>query len=92
MLRVYRSRYRDVDGMAMFASSNMPSYYFRQGHDISVPLPPKVDLAYLGGIGPKARKYFATFKVSACACLGQCNARCNIILPVQHLGEARVDL
>lgn len=48
----------------MFASSNMQTSYFRYGHDIPVPLPPKHTFGYLADVAPNARRYFATFKAS----------------------------
>ena len=60
-----REYFPDLDGsMAMWASSNMQSRYFRFGYDIAVPLPPRFKFDSLGNILPTRRKYFATFKVS----------------------------
>lgn len=47
----------------MFAKSNMKHGDYRHGHDIAIPLPPKLELEDLQGLAPLGRKYFATFKV-----------------------------
>lgn len=58
-----RSYRGELDGLAIFAKSNMQHAYYRHGHDIAIPLPMKVNLANLQGIPSLERKYFATFKV-----------------------------
>lgn len=60
LLRAYRE---ELDGVAIFAKSNMQHADYRHGHDIAIPLPMKVDLKHLQSIPPLERKYFATFKV-----------------------------
>lgn len=49
--------------MAMFAESNMRPCYYREGHDIPVPLPAKQDFTMLRDVPPSNRKYVLTFKV-----------------------------
>lgn len=52
-----------MEGVAIFAKSNMQHADYRHGHDIAVPLPLKMKLEDLQDIPPLDRKYFATFKV-----------------------------
>lgn len=49
--------------VAMDASSNMRSCYYRSGYDFAVPLRHKFEFGHLTHVAPWHREYFLTVKV-----------------------------
>lgn len=50
--------------LAMDASSNMHTCYYRSGYDFAVPLRHKLEFSNIRQIAPWHRKYFLTVKVT----------------------------
>lgn len=52
-----------AESLAMDASSNMHTCYYRSGYDFAVPLRHKVGYSSMSHIAPWHREYFLTVKV-----------------------------